>query len=248
MGQAVQRASAADTVHYEPRRPEDTTLYQLVQEHRDTFLAQVEAQTGAALPEFVKDEFNAFLECGILAHGFLRLRCAGRIPMRSGWRSRASGAGCARRAGRAAHGRNSGAPGRLRDPAGAGGVNGCGLFRSRSRILLAAHPQLLSAVLQIVHRVIATFLIKQAGAETVPSPHRRGHADDLAKAIRAYGRGYFIRNDYYNGINFAFLLDVRAANSQGGRCDCRSRSCETHPSRGSAAVRCGSCEWRVEGG
>ena len=76
MGQAVQRAPAADTVHYERRRPEDTTLYQLVQEHLDTFLAQVEAQTGAALPEFVKDEFDAFLECGILAHGFLRLRCA----------------------------------------------------------------------------------------------------------------------------------------------------------------------------
>ena len=28
-----------------------------------------------ALPEFIKDEFDAFLECGILAHGFLRLRC-----------------------------------------------------------------------------------------------------------------------------------------------------------------------------
>ena len=27
------------------------------------------------LPQFVKDEFDAFLECGILAHGFLRLRC-----------------------------------------------------------------------------------------------------------------------------------------------------------------------------
>ena len=39
--------------------------------------------------------------------------------------------------------------------------------------------------------------------------------DDLAKAIRAYARGYFIKNDYYNGINFAFLLNVRAANSQG---------------------------------
>lgn len=39
--------------------------------------------------------------------------------------------------------------------------------------------------------------------------------DDLTKAIRAYGRGYFIKNDYYNGINFAFLLNVRAANSQG---------------------------------
>jgi hypothetical protein len=40
-------------------------------------------------------------------------------------------------------------------------------------------------------------------------------ADDLARAIRAYGRGYFIKNDYYNGINFAFLLNERAANSQG---------------------------------
>ncbi|MFN9744547.1 MAG: transposase zinc-binding domain-containing protein [Betaproteobacteria bacterium] len=27
------------------------------------------------MPRFIKDEFEAFLECGILAHGFLRLRC-----------------------------------------------------------------------------------------------------------------------------------------------------------------------------
>lgn len=33
----------------------------------------------------------------------------------------------------------------------------------------------------------------------------------LDKAIRSYERGFYIRNDYYNGINFAFLLDVRAA-------------------------------------
>jgi hypothetical protein len=39
--------------------------------------------------------------------------------------------------------------------------------------------------------------------------------DDLDTAIRAYARGYFIKSDYYNGINFAFLLNVRAANSQG---------------------------------
>jgi hypothetical protein len=38
-----------------------------------------------------------------------------------------------------------------------------------------------------------------------------GQPEDLARAIRAYARGYFIRNDYYNGINFAFLLNVRAA-------------------------------------
>ena len=69
MGQAVQRAPAGNPVHYQRRRPEATTLYQLVQEHLESFLAQVEAQTGASLPQFVKDEFDAFLECGILAHG-----------------------------------------------------------------------------------------------------------------------------------------------------------------------------------
>jgi hypothetical protein len=31
------------------------------------------------------------------------------------------------------------------------------------RILLATHPDLLSALLQIIRRVIATFLIKQSG-------------------------------------------------------------------------------------
>ena len=33
------------------------------------------------MPRFIKDEFDAFLECGILAHGFLRLRC-GHAPVR----------------------------------------------------------------------------------------------------------------------------------------------------------------------
>lgn len=40
-------------------------------------------------------------------------------------------------------------------------------------------------------------------------------SDDLDTAIRAYARGYFLKSDYYNGINFAFLLNVRAAISQG---------------------------------
>jgi hypothetical protein len=38
---------------------------------------------------------------------------------------------------------------------------------------------------------------------------------DLDKAIRSYGRGYFIKDDYYNGINFAFLLNIRASVSEG---------------------------------
>ena len=37
------------------------------------------------------------------------------------------------------------------------------------RILFAAHPELLSPLLQIIHRVIATFLIKQSGLKRSPA-------------------------------------------------------------------------------
>ena len=59
----------------ERHRPEQTTLYRLVQQHAAIVFAQAEDAAGADLPQFVKAEFDAFLECGILAHGFLRLRC-----------------------------------------------------------------------------------------------------------------------------------------------------------------------------
>jgi hypothetical protein len=39
--------------------------------------------------------------------------------------------------------------------------------------------------------------------------------DDLEEAIQAYGRGYNIKNDYYNGISYAFMLDVRASTTTG---------------------------------
>ena len=65
--QVVQPAPAGTCASYERRRPEETVLYQLVQEHVETFFAQVEAETGAGLPVFVKEEFEAFLACGILA-------------------------------------------------------------------------------------------------------------------------------------------------------------------------------------
>ena len=69
------RAPDAVPLHYARHRPEQTTLYRLVQQHAASFIAHTEAATGSQLPRFIKDEFDAFLECGILAHGFLRLRC-----------------------------------------------------------------------------------------------------------------------------------------------------------------------------
>ena len=41
-----------------------------------TFFAQAQDATGASVPRFVKDEFDAFLLRGILAHNFLHLRSA----------------------------------------------------------------------------------------------------------------------------------------------------------------------------
>ena len=58
-GQVVQTATAGSCTSYQRRRPEETVLYQLVQEHAETFYAQVEAETGAALPDFVKAAFEA---------------------------------------------------------------------------------------------------------------------------------------------------------------------------------------------
>jgi hypothetical protein len=62
VAQALRSAPAGPTAAfcYERRRPEETTLYQVVQEQFETFLAHVEAKTNAGLPEFVKDEFEAF--------------------------------------------------------------------------------------------------------------------------------------------------------------------------------------------
>ena len=60
---------------YERHRPDDTVLYQTLHEHWRTFLAEVSGESGAELPRFVTEEVEAFLKCGILAHGFLRVVC-----------------------------------------------------------------------------------------------------------------------------------------------------------------------------
>ena len=51
-------------------------LYGVVRTHLADFLATVDARTdGSGLPPFVTAEFRKFLRCGVLAHGFARVRC-----------------------------------------------------------------------------------------------------------------------------------------------------------------------------
>ncbi len=61
---------------YVPRSPTSGVLYAVVRTHLADFLAAVDARTdGSGLPPFVTAEFRKFLRCGVLAHGFARVRC-----------------------------------------------------------------------------------------------------------------------------------------------------------------------------
>jgi hypothetical protein len=72
---AGKEASWGDgTPHYERHRPERTLLYQLVKEHYPAFEAHCGAE-GKTLPDYVRQEFEDYLKCGRLEHGFLRVQC-----------------------------------------------------------------------------------------------------------------------------------------------------------------------------
>ena len=176
------RSSAA--VHYECHRPEQTTLYRLVQQHAATFFAQTEVAAGADLPQFVKDELDAFPECGILAHGFLCRRCGDcghdkLVAFSCKRRGFCPSCEARRMAQTAAH---------LVDHV----IPPLPLRQwvlslpIPLRLLLAAQPKLVTPVLQAVHWVITRHLLGQAGlkADEVDSGavtliQRFGSAADL---------------------------------------------------------------------
>ena len=63
-----------DPPGYARHRPEATLLYQLVQQHYPAF-RELRAEAGRPLPDYVQEEFEAYLKCGWLVEGFLRVRC-----------------------------------------------------------------------------------------------------------------------------------------------------------------------------
>lgn len=68
-----------DTGRYQSHRPEQTLLYQIVDEYYPAFAALM-AEQGKELPGYVQREFEEFLQCGRLEHGFLRVRCESCTP------------------------------------------------------------------------------------------------------------------------------------------------------------------------
>jgi len=76
LGKGAPSRGSSTQPSYSRRRPESTVLHKVIRENLLTFLELVESDTSkAALPEYVKKEFHAFLDCGLLQKGFLRVRC-----------------------------------------------------------------------------------------------------------------------------------------------------------------------------
>ena len=68
---------ALPSAHYEPRRPAEDVLYQIVHAHFETFRTQAASlRDGEGLPRFIEHEFREFLRYGSLAGGFAWFRCA----------------------------------------------------------------------------------------------------------------------------------------------------------------------------
>jgi hypothetical protein len=161
--QQPQRAPDGAPVHYERHRREQTTLYRLVQQHAATFFAQAEAEAGADLPQFVKDEFDAFLECGILAHGFLRLRCSDcghdkLVAFSCKRRGFCSSCGARRMSKTAAHLVDHVIP---HVPVRQWVLS----LPIPLRLLMAAQPELVTPVRQVVQPVVSRYLLDHARLE-----------------------------------------------------------------------------------
>jgi hypothetical protein len=98
-----------DAGRYQRHRPEQTLLYQIVDEYYPAFAALM-AEQGKELPGYVQREFEKFLKCGRLDHGFAgALRV---LPRRASGCLQLQTSRFLPLLGRATHGRECGAVGR----------------------------------------------------------------------------------------------------------------------------------------
>jgi ribosomal protein S27E len=166
----MEASSGGGAPPYVRHRPERSLLYQVVEEYYPSFKAHLAAR-GDALPDYVEQEFEGYLECGRLEHGFLRVRCG------TCHAEHLVAFGCKRR----------------------GFCPSCGARRMLEsaallvdevfpaqpvrqwvlsvpyplRFLFASRPEVMTGVLGIVYRCIATHLCSKAGFLRIPTQDDR---------------------------------------------------------------------------
>jgi hypothetical protein len=156
---ATAQAAAPRYARHVPAR---TLLYALVQAHYPDFIARLEAED-RSLPAYVRDELDAYLRCGVLDHGFLRVVCehchAERLVAFScKKRGFCPSCGARRMAESARH--------LVEEVFGPRPVRQWVLsFPYPLRFLFASKPEAIGPVLGIVHPVIAGWLSDQAGVD-----------------------------------------------------------------------------------
>jgi ribosomal protein S27E len=128
-------------------------------------------RSGGHLPQFVRQEFEEYLKCGLLEHGFLRVKCDGcrnehLVAFSCKRRGFCPSCGARRMVESSAHLVDHVFP---EQPVRQWVLT----FPFPLRFLLSANPKALTDVLGVVHRGIATFLVRQAGF-TVASGAKTG--------------------------------------------------------------------------
>jgi len=63
-----------ERLEYKRREPEQDLLHRVLLEHLETFLDRTHTAE-FALPKHVEQELRDYLECGVLAYGFVRIKC-----------------------------------------------------------------------------------------------------------------------------------------------------------------------------
>jgi hypothetical protein len=149
-----------DAGRYQRHRPEQTLFYQLVDEYYPAFAALM-AEQGKELPGYVQREFEEFLNCGRLEHGFLRVRCETclaepLVAFSCKRRGFCPSCGARRMAESAALLVNEVLP---QQPMRQWVLS----FPFPLRFLFASRPEIMGRVFGIVYRVIATQLVKKTG-------------------------------------------------------------------------------------
>jgi len=154
------RMSGGEVFAYVRHKPEQTLLYQLIERHWPEFQSHL-SEVGSYLPRHVAREFDEYLDCGRLEHGFLRVRCEGchhehLVAFSCKRRGFCPSCGARRMAETAALLVDDVLP---HKPIRQWVLS----FPYPLRFLLANSPQVMSKVLGIVNRVISTHLVQKVG-------------------------------------------------------------------------------------